>query len=91
MKKQMTLSASGFDRYAKTTRRAAFLAEMERVVPWGELCALIEPFYPQPGNGRPPIGVERMLRIYFLQQFNLPTRERRALSDSSPCAASCID
>jgi IS5 family transposase len=72
MMKQMTLSASGFDRYSKTTRRAAFLAEMERVVPWGELCALIEPFYPQPGNGRPPIGVKRMLRIYFLQQwFNL--------------------
>lgn len=70
--KQMTLSASGFERYAKTTRRAAFLAEMERVVPWGELCALIEPFYPKAGNGRPPIGLERMLRIYFLQQwFNL--------------------
>ena len=70
--KQMTLSASGFDRYGKTTRRAAFLAEMERVVPWRELCALIEPFYPKPGNGRRPIGLERMLRIYFLQQwFNL--------------------
>jgi IS5 family transposase len=70
--KQMTLSATGFERYAKTTRRAAFLAEMERVVPWGELCALIEPFYPKAGNGRPPIGLERMLRIYFLQQwFNL--------------------
>jgi IS5 family transposase len=72
MKKQMTLSASGFERYSKTTRRAAFLAEMDRVVPWSELCALIEPFYPKPGNGRPPIGLERMLRIYFLQQwFNL--------------------
>ena len=70
--KQMTLSGTGFERYAKTTRRAAFLAEMERVVPWGELCALIEPFYPKAGNGRPPIGLERMLRIYFLQQwFNL--------------------
>ena len=70
--KQTTLSASGFDRYGKTTRRAAFLAEMERVVPWRELCALIEPFYPKPGNGRRPIGLERMLRIYFLQQwFNL--------------------
>jgi IS5 family transposase len=45
---------------------------MERVVPWSALCALIEPFYPKPGNGRPPIGVEGMLRIYFLQQwFNL--------------------
>ena len=50
--KQMTLSASGFDQYGKRTRRAAFLAEMERVVPWRELCALIEPFYPKPGNGR---------------------------------------
>jgi IS5 family transposase len=72
MMKQMTLSACGFDRYGKTTRRARFLTEMERVVPWSELCALIEPFYPKPGNGRPPIGLERMLRIYFLQQwFNL--------------------
>jgi hypothetical protein len=58
--KQLTLAAAGFDRYAKTTRRAVFLAEMERVVPWSALCALIEPFYPKPGNGRPPIGVERM-------------------------------
>jgi IS5 family transposase len=45
---------------------------MEQVVPWRELCALIEPHYPKPGNGRPPVGVERMLRMYFLQQwFNL--------------------
>jgi transposase, IS5 family len=45
---------------------------MEQVVPWRDLCALIEPVYPKPGNGRPPIGLERRLRIYFLQQwFNL--------------------
>jgi IS5 family transposase len=70
--KQLTLAAVGLERYAKTTRRAVFLTEMERVVPWSTLCGLIEPFYPQPGNGRPPVGVERMLRIYFLQQwFNL--------------------
>ncbi len=70
--KQLTLATAGFDRYAKTTRRAAFLAEMERVVPWSALCALIAPFYAKPGNGRPPVGVERMLRIYFLQHwFNL--------------------
>jgi transposase, IS5 family len=49
-----------------------FLDEMDRVVPWSALYSLIEPFYPKPGNGRPPVGVERMLRIYFLQQwFNL--------------------
>ena len=71
--KQLSLAmAAGFERYARTTRRAAFLAEMERVVPWSALCAVVEPYYPKPGNGRPPIGVERMLRLYFLQQwFNL--------------------
>ncbi len=70
--KQMTFATSGFERYAKTTRRATFLAEMNKVVPWRLLCRLVEPHYPKPGNGRPPIGVERMLRIYFLQHwFNL--------------------
>jgi IS5 family transposase len=71
--KQRTLAMmTGFERYTKKTRRALFLEEMERVVPWRELCALIEPHYPKAGNGRPPVGVERMLRIYFLQQwFNL--------------------
>lgn len=70
--KQMTLSAGGFERYGKTTRRAAFLAEMNRVVPWAKLCAVVAPVYPKAGNGRPPIGLERMLRIYFLQHwFNL--------------------
>lgn len=70
--KQQTLA--GLEKYSKTTRRAQFLAEMNRVVPWAELCALIEPHYPKgsPEGGRPPIPLERMLRIYFLQQwFNL--------------------
>jgi transposase, IS5 family len=49
-----------------------FLAEMDRVVAWRQLCALIEPVYPKPGKGRSSVGLERMLRIYFLQQwFNL--------------------
>ena len=70
--KQLTLATAGFERYAKTTRRAVFLAEMDRVVPWRQLCRLIEPVYPKAGNGRPPVGLERMLRIYFLQHwFNL--------------------
>ena len=71
--KQRTLAmANGFERYSKKTRRAEFLEEMEQVVPWRKLCALIEPHYPKAGNGRPPVGVERMLRMYFLQQwFNL--------------------
>jgi IS5 family transposase len=71
--KQRTLAmTTGFERYTKKTRRAAFLEEMEQVVPWAELCGLIEPHYPKAGNGRRPVGLERMLRIYFLQQwFNL--------------------
>src|SRR2546429_3480620 len=71
--KQRTLAMmTGFEQYTRKTRRAIFLEEMEQVVPWRELCALVEPYYPKPGNGRPPVGVERMLRIYFLQQwFNL--------------------
>ena len=70
--KQLTLATAGFERYAKTTRRATFLAEMEQVVPWRRLCQLIEAVYPKAGNGRPPVGLERMLRIYFLQHwFNL--------------------
>lgn len=70
--KQTTLAEGGFEKYAKTTRRAVFLEEMDRVVPWAELCALIEPHYPKAGNGRPPIGLERMLRLHFLQHwFNL--------------------
>ena len=70
--KQMTLTTDGFQKYNKRTRRAAFLADMARIVPWSELCALIEPVYPKAGDGRPPIGLERMLRMYFLAHwFNL--------------------
>jgi len=82
--RQQSFAEVGFERYGKTTRGEAFLAEMNGVVPWAELCALIEPVYPKAGNGRPPVGVERMLRIYFLQQwFNLsdPAAEE-ALYDS---------
>jgi IS5 family transposase len=53
----------------KITRRERFLAEMERVVPWARLVAVITPHYPSGRRGRPPIGIERMLRVYFLQQW----------------------
>jgi IS5 family transposase len=72
MKQQTLAMANGFERYTKKTRRTLFLEEMEQVVPWAELCALVESVYAKAGNGRPPMGAERMLRIYFLQQwFNL--------------------
>ena len=70
--KQQTLG--GFEKYGKTTRRAKFLADMDRIIPWAELAAAVESVYPKPGEagGRPPIPLERMLRIYFLQLwFNL--------------------
>jgi IS5 family transposase len=71
--RQQTLADEGFERYRKPTRREQFLGEMDKIIPWRELCEVIEPFYPKrQGAGRPPIGLERMLRIHFLQHwFNL--------------------
>jgi IS5 family transposase len=74
MPDQLTLSTqadSAFETHRKATRRDVFLAEMDKVVPWSALCAVIEPFYPKanPKGGRRPVGLERMLRIHFLQQW----------------------
>src|SRR5271165_1191313 len=70
--KQTTLT--GFEKYGKTTRRAQFLADMDKIIPWAELAAAVQTAYPKvsESGGRPPIPLERMLRIYFLQLwFNL--------------------
>jgi IS5 family transposase len=71
--KQMTLAAAkGFEVHGRATRKAEFLARMEALVPWAEFCRLIEPHYPKAGNGRPPVGLERMLRMYLIANwFNL--------------------
>lgn len=70
--KQTTLAVSGFEKHSRATRKAEFLARMETLMPWAEFCALIEPHYPKAGNGRPPIGLERMLRMYCIANwFNL--------------------
>jgi IS5 family transposase len=71
--RQRSLAEEGFEKFRKPTRREKFLREMDEVIPWAGLCGVIEPFYPKgEGAGRPPIGVERMLRIHFLQHwFNL--------------------
>lgn len=67
---QSTFAEAGFEAFHKPTRREQFLNEMERVVPWAALVALIEPVYPKnEGAGRPTVGLERMLRISFLQQW----------------------
>ena len=65
----MSFAQSEYAGKKKVTRREKFLGEMERVVPWKRLVALLQPYYPTGRRGRPPIGLERMLRIYFLQQW----------------------
>ena len=87
--RQLTLASASFDKLSKQTRRAKFLAEMDQVVPWRELCALVAPFYPKAGNGRPPIGLERMLRLHFLQigtTYRILRRRKRFMTPS-PCGA----
>jgi hypothetical protein len=72
MEKQQTFASVAWTQKGKVTRRERFLAEMDAVIPWADLLGLIEPHYPKAGNGRQPLGVEKMLRIYFVQQwFNL--------------------
>ena len=86
--KQQTLAMAAdqtFENYRKPTRRDEFLKTMEAIVPWSALCEVIEPHYPKAGNGRPPIGLERMLRIHFIQHwFNLADLScEEALYDSA--------
>src|SRR5438552_18021254 len=72
MSTQRTFAGLAWSQKGKVTRREQFLAEMDRVIPWKQLLAVIEPYYPKAGQGRQPLGLEKMLRIYFLQQwFNL--------------------
>jgi IS5 family transposase len=70
--KQTTFASLAWNAKGRITRRERFLGEMNAVMPWTRLTALVEPHYPKAGSGRPPLPLERMLRIYFLQQwFNL--------------------
>jgi transposase, IS5 family len=69
---QRTFASMAWSAKGKITRRERFLGEMDAVIPWPRLLRLIEPYYPKAGHGRQPLGLEKMLRIYFLQQwFNL--------------------
>ena len=69
--KQQSLEASGFEKFRKKTRKEVFLEEMEQIIPWVEMSEAIKPYYPKEpkGAGRKPIGLERMLRIHFLQHW----------------------
>jgi IS5 family transposase len=69
MEKQQSFAQAEYARKKKVTRREHFLGEMNRVVPWARLVGLIAPHYPAGRRGRPPMGIEKMLRVYFLQQW----------------------
>lgn len=86
---QHTLSVAadqnpGFEQHRRPRRRDVFLATMEEIVRWSELCVLIEPHYPNAGRGRPQVGLGRMLQMYFVQHwFNLADEAcEEALLDS---------
>ena len=83
--KQTTLAMTGFEKHGRATRKAEFLARMDALMPWAEFCSLIEVHYPKAGNGRPPVGLERMLRMYCIANwFNLADEAcEEALYDTS--------
>jgi IS5 family transposase len=72
MNQRTFASQAEFQKYGRKSRRELFLDEMERIVPWSGLLGLVRPHYAKAGNGRRPVGLEIMLRVYFVQQwFNL--------------------
>ena len=91
--KQQTLAmaadqGAGFETHRKRTQRDEFLDTMNAIGPWTQLCTVIEPHYPKRGNGRPPIGLERMLRMHFVQHwFNLLTSRAKKRCMTAPACA----
>lgn len=69
MKERVSFATLAYENKKKKTRREKFLEEMDRIIPWGELVKVIKKHYPKAGNGRQPMPLERMLRIYFMQQW----------------------
>jgi IS5 family transposase len=67
--KNLSFASLIYENKKKKTRREKFLEEMNQVIPWREITQIIEPHYPKAGNGRQPFPLERMLRIYFMQQW----------------------
>ena len=70
--KQQTLAMAadkGFEQYRRPTKRDVFLNTMDKIMPWQELCAVVQPHYPRGEGGRPPIGLERMVRMLCVQHW----------------------
>jgi transposase, IS5 family len=65
----VSFASLAYENKKKKTRREKFLEEMDRVIPWEELLQIVKEYYPRAGNGRQPMPLERMLRIYFMQQW----------------------
>jgi transposase, IS5 family len=94
MRQRTLANQVGFERYGRKSRREQFLDTMEQVVPWAKLETLIEPHYPKAGNGRQPVGLSIMLRVYFLQQwFNLsdPGAEDALYESPALRQFACVD
>ncbi len=66
---QLTLSDLEYSLRRKKTKRERFLSKMDRVVPWKALEETVRPYYPSGKRGRPPRGLETMLRMYLLQYW----------------------
>lgn len=81
---QISFSEMEYKDKRKKTRKEEFFAKMERIIPLKEWCRIIEPYYYERGNGRPPIGLEIMLKMYLVSQwFNLSDAETEdAVNDS---------
>ena len=85
MKQQSLASQVLFEKYGRKSRREVFLDEMDRIVPWSLLEALVRPHYAKVGKGRQPVGLSIMLRTHFVQQwFNLPDPGVEELLYESP-------
>jgi len=69
MENQTSFAVNEWNGKKKQTKREKFLGQMEEMVPWSRLVGLIKPHYPKGKRGRPPMGIEKMLRVYFLQQW----------------------
>jgi IS5 family transposase len=89
--KQMSIIGGGFEKYTTATRGEQFLAEMDGIVPWEDLCRrIIAPYYPKADGGCPPKDMEMVLRIYSLQLWlNLsgPAVERTRCTTRVACRA----
>lgn len=94
MRQQTLASQASFEKFGRKGKRELFLDQMEQVVPWSELLALVEPHYPKAGKGRQPVGLAIMLRTYFLQQwFNLsdPGMEEAFYDSPALCRFAGVD